>query len=54
MELSSFSEATVAQRLKNFPKILRKPEGSLSCSQESATGPYPEPDESSAYYLIFL
>jgi hypothetical protein len=22
-------------------------EGSLSCSQESATGPYPEPDESS-------
>jgi hypothetical protein len=23
-----------------------EPEGSLSCSQEPATGPYPEPDES--------
>jgi hypothetical protein len=24
-----------------------EPEGSLSCSQNPATGPYPEPDESS-------
>jgi hypothetical protein len=27
------------------------PEGSLQCSQEPATGPYPEPDEFSLYHL---
>jgi hypothetical protein len=29
-------------------------EGSLSCSQEPSTGPYPEPDESSPYHLILF
>jgi hypothetical protein len=29
-----------------------EPEGSLRCSQESSTGPYPEPDQSSAYHPI--
>jgi hypothetical protein len=29
-----------------------KPEGSLSCSQEPSTGPYPEPDQSNLYRSI--
>jgi hypothetical protein len=29
-----------------------EPEGSLSCSQEPSTGPYPEPDQASPYQLI--
>jgi hypothetical protein len=28
------------------------PEGSLPCSQEPSTGPYPEPDQSNPYYPI--
>jgi hypothetical protein len=27
-----------------------EPEGSLSCTQQPATGPYPEPDESSPHF----
>jgi hypothetical protein len=31
-----------------------EPEGSLPCSQEPSTGPYPKPDPSSPYHPIYL
>lgn len=31
-----------------------EPKGSLACSQDSAAGPYPEPDESSPYSNTLL
>jgi hypothetical protein len=29
-----------------------EPEGFLPCSQETSTGPYAEPDQSSPYYYL--
>jgi hypothetical protein len=31
-----------------------EPEGSLSCSQEPSTDPYPKPDKSSQYHSILF
>jgi hypothetical protein len=31
-----------------------EPEGSLPCSQEATSGPYPEPDRSSPYHPILF
>jgi len=48
MEQSQLKKPTVTQLVKKFP------EGSLQYSQESATGLYPEPAESSPRLHILL
>jgi hypothetical protein len=40
----------IVQPLKTFPEFMEH-EGSLPCSQEPSTGPYPEPDRSSPYQV---
>jgi hypothetical protein len=47
----SCSEANSGQ--KNYPPFIDL-EGSLPSSQETATGPYPEPTESSPYPRIVV
>jgi hypothetical protein len=42
-----FGKLIVTQLVKKYPALFMEPEGSLSCSQKPATGPYPEPAESS-------
>jgi hypothetical protein len=39
---------TVTQLVKKFPTFI-KPESSLPCSQQPATGPYPKSDESNPH-----
>jgi hypothetical protein len=43
-----FEKLIVTQVVKKYPAFFMEPEGSLSCSQKPATGPYSEPGESSS------
>jgi hypothetical protein len=45
----------LSRHLCSYSRItqhIMEPEGSLSCSQESSTGPYPQPDQSNSYHSI--
>jgi hypothetical protein len=42
-----FEKLIVIQLIKKYPAFFTEPEGSSPCSQKPATGPYPEPAESS-------
>jgi hypothetical protein len=44
----SFEKLTITQLVKQYPAFFMELEGSLPCSQKPATGPYPEPAESSS------
>jgi hypothetical protein len=50
VELSASSEAN-SRSMKEEMSFL-KPEGSSRCSQQIASGPHPERDETSEYYQI--
>jgi hypothetical protein len=53
MELSPSWGATSCAPTQEFSNILWHPkEGSLRCSQEASTGPYPDPDQSTPYHPI--
>jgi hypothetical protein len=54
MELSHSREATSRSALQEFPQNFMEPEGSVACSQEPSTGPYPEPQQVSPYQAILF
>jgi hypothetical protein len=43
-----FEKLIVTQLFSKYPALFMEPEGSLPCSQKPATGPYPEPADSSS------
>jgi hypothetical protein len=52
MELSPSWEAASRSVTQEFTSNFMEPGGSLPCSQEPTTGPYPETDRSSTYHSI--
>jgi hypothetical protein len=49
-----FEKLIITQLVKKYPAFFMEPEGSLLCSQKLATGPYPEPAESSSPHRSLL
>jgi len=54
MEQSSSSEANSHSASQEIPPSFMDPEGSLSYSQETATCPNPEPDDSNPHLHLLL
>jgi len=52
MNLNRYSENNIHSASQKFPAFMEA-EGSLSCSQELATGPYSERDESHSFPRYF-
>jgi hypothetical protein len=52
MELSHSRKAASCAATQELPNKFMEPEGSLPCSQEPSTGPYPELDQSNPYHPI--
>jgi hypothetical protein len=51
-EAEPFSRSTKSLRYSRTSQHFMEPEGSLPCSKEPSTGPYPEPYHSNPYHLI--
>jgi hypothetical protein len=47
-------EGNSRKSIQEDPLTLTEPESSLPCSQQPATGPYPEPDASSPHIPTLL
>jgi hypothetical protein len=50
--ITNFFRSRQLRTYSRTSQVFMQPEGSLSCSQQSSTAPYSEPDQSSPYHPI--